>query len=150
MYAARQYREAANAFSQSLAVSPKFVSAYSDLGVALLGAGDRDGARLNCEKDRDYWFAQECLAIIYEQLGRHADAQDMLRRLQTETGEAGAYQISSIYAQWGDHARGLEWLETALRLRDPGLVSLKTDPMMDPLRQEPRFKAVFAALKFPD
>jgi hypothetical protein len=36
-----------------------------------------------------------------------------------------------------------------MRLRDPGLEGLKTDPLMDPLRQEPRFQAVMRALKFP-
>jgi TolB-like protein/Tfp pilus assembly protein PilF len=150
LYAARQYREAAAAFSQSLIINPAFVSAYVDVGTALLSQGDFNGARLNCEKQQKYWFGQQCLAVVYEKLGRHAEAQAMLARLRTETGEAAAYQVSAIYAQWGDHAKGLEWLETALRLRDPGLVSLKTDAFMDPLRQEARFKAVLAALKFPD
>jgi len=36
-----------------------------------------------------------------------------------------------------------------MRLRDPGLSFLKTDPLMDPLRQEPRFQAVERELKFP-
>jgi len=35
--------------------------------------------------------------------------------------------------------------ETALRLRDTGLVYLKTDP----LRHQPRFRAIERALKFP-
>jgi hypothetical protein len=33
-----------------------------------------------------------------------------------------------------------EWLETALRLRDPDLIYVKTDPLLDPLRKEPRFR----------
>ena len=37
----------------------------------------------------------------------------------------------------------------ALRLRDPGLELLKIDPVLDPLRQEPRFQAVMRELKFP-
>jgi len=32
--------------------------------------------------------------------------------------------------------------EAALRLWDPGLRELKTDPLMDPLRKEPRFEAI--------
>jgi len=35
-------------------------------------------------------------------------------------------------------------------LRDPGLVQLKTDPLMDPLHKEPRFLAVMRELKFPN
>jgi hypothetical protein len=56
---------------------------------------------------------------------------------------------TTIYAQWGDRVKALEWLATAMRLRDPGLVLLKTDPLMDPLRNEPRFQAIERQLKFP-
>jgi hypothetical protein len=38
----------------------------------------------------------------------------------------------------------------ALALRDGGLAFTKTDVLVDPLRHEPRFKAVLAGLKFPD
>jgi len=39
-------------------------------------------------------------------------------------------------------------LEVALRLRDAGLETLKTDPLSDPLRKEPRFEAIERELKF--
>jgi len=69
--------------------------------------------------------------------------------LKIAMGDASAYQYATIYAQWGNRVQALDWLETALRLRDPGLVQLKTDPLLDPLRQEPRFKAIERELKFP-
>jgi hypothetical protein len=37
-----------------------------------------------------------------------------------------------------------------MRLRDPGLANLKIDPLMDPLRKEPRFQAIERALNFPN
>jgi hypothetical protein len=60
-----------------------------------------------------------------------------------------AYQYAEIYAQWGNAPKALEWLEAALRLRDPGLADIKTDLLLDPLRQESRFQAIERALKFP-
>ena len=74
----------------------------------------------------------------------------MLSKMKAEDGETSACQYAMIHAQWGNRAKALEWLETALRLRDPGLVYLKTDPLMDPLRKEPRFQAIERALKFPN
>jgi hypothetical protein len=65
-------------------------------------------------------------------------------------GDAAAYQYAGIYAQWGNTPKAIEWLETALRLRAPGLEALKTDPLMDPIRQEPRFQTVMWELKFPN
>jgi hypothetical protein len=65
-------------------------------------------------------------------------------------GNASAYEYAQIYAQWGDRAKALECLDTAMRLRDPGLIDLKTDPFVDPLRNEARFQAVMRELKFPN
>ncbi len=44
----------------------------------------------------------------------------------------------------------LEWLEAAMHLRDPGLELMKTDPLLDSLRNEPRFQAVMRQLRFPE
>ena len=63
--------------------------------------------------------------------------------------ERKAYQYAEIYAQRGDTPKALEWLDTGLRVRDPGLLWLKTDRLMDPLRKEPRFQAVMRELTFP-
>lgn len=40
-------------------------------------------------------------------------------------------------------------LNPGFKVRDPGLEELKTDPLMDPLRQEPRFQAMLRELNFP-
>ena len=87
--------------------------------------------------------------LFYHKLGRHADAEAELAKLKAANGDTAAYLYATIYAQWGHRAKALEWLETALRLRDPGLVQLKADPLLDPLRQEPRFQAIERELKFP-
>ena len=47
-------------------------------------------------------------------------------------------------------ARGqLECSIAALHQRCNSLHDLKTDPLMDPLRQEPRIQAIMQELKFP-
>jgi len=61
-----------------------------------------------------------------------------------------AYQYAEVYAQWGDRAQALDWLETAYRVRDPGLLQLKVDFLLDPLRGEPRFQSVLAKMNFPN
>jgi tetratricopeptide (TPR) repeat protein len=90
------------------------------------------------------------LAITYDKLGRHADAETVVTKFKAALGNASAYQYAEIYAQWGNTPKALEWLDTAMRLRDPGLFYLKTDQLVDPLRKEPRFQAVMRELKFPD
>jgi hypothetical protein len=87
--------------------------------------------------------------MTYDKVGRHADAQAVLAKMKTAYGDAAAYQYATIYAQWGNAAQALEWLDAAVHMRDPGLPNLKTDPLMDPLRNEPHFRAIEQQLKFP-
>ena len=149
LFAARRYEEAVAAFAEVISLEP-YKTIYGELGFAYYGLGDLQRARASCETNPDYWLSQQCLAVIYDKLGRHADAESELAKLKAALGESAAYQYATIYAQWGDRAKALEWLKAALRLRDPALVLLKTDPLMDPLRKEPRFQAVMRELKFPN
>jgi hypothetical protein len=87
--------------------------------------------------------------VIYDTLGRHADAEAELAKIRAVGGDAAAYPYAAIYAQWGNRPKALEWLETPLRLRDPGLENLKSDLLMDPLPKEPRFQAIERKSKFP-
>ncbi len=149
LYAARRNAEAVAAFAEVISLEPDYKSTYGERGLAYHALGDLERARASCETKPDYWQSQQCLAVIYDKLGRHADAEAELSKIKAAFGDAGAYQYATIYAQWGQRAKALEWLETALRLRDPGLALLKTDPLMDPLRQELRFQAIERELKFP-
>jgi hypothetical protein len=88
--------------------------------------------------------------MVYHKLGRQADAQAQLELLQKNFGDLSAYQYVEIFAQWGDVPRALDALDRAVAVRDGGLSFTKVDPMVDPLRNEPRFKTVLAGLKFPD
>jgi hypothetical protein len=88
--------------------------------------------------------------MTYDKLGRHADAGAALTKLKALWGEGGATVFAAIYAQWGNVTKALEWLDTAMRFRDPTLISLRMDPAFDPLRKEPRFQAIMRELKFPE
>ena len=147
----RRYDEAIAAYNDVLALDPAYPGAYAFRGIAQYALGDFKGARSSCEmKTGDSVYYLVCLAITYDKLGRHTDAEAMLTKLQAWMGDGDAFQYAEIYAQWGNRAKALEWLETALRLRDPGLGWLKTDPLLDPLRKEPRFQAIERELKFPN
>jgi len=148
LYLARRYQEAAAAYAEAISLNPDFAPAYAERGLALYGQGDLQGARASCEAKRDFWYDQQCLAVVYEKLGRHAEAEAELKKIQAAAGDAAAYQYASILAQWGDHEKALEWLDAAFRMRDPGLMALKTDPLLDPLHPEPRFQAMLQALGF--
>ena len=147
---ARRYTDAVAAFTEVISLDPSDKFAIGYRGLAYYGVGDLARARSSCESKPDHWATQWCLAITYDKLGRHADADAVVARMKATYGDAASYQYATIYAQWGDARKSLEWLGTALRVRDPGLYYVKTDPLLDPLRKEPRFQAIERALKLPD
>jgi TolB-like protein/tetratricopeptide (TPR) repeat protein len=149
LYTARRYEEAVSAYAEVISLDPDFKATYGYRGFAYYGLGDLESARASCETKPDDWRSQWCLAVVYDKLGRHADAEGELSKINAAYGDTMAYQYATIYAQWGNGAQALEWLETALRLRDPGLEDLKTDLLLDPLRKEPRLQAIERELKFP-
>jgi TolB-like protein/Tfp pilus assembly protein PilF len=149
LYAARRYEEAVAVLTEGISLDPGAKAFYTYRGFAYFGLKDFESARASCENERNYQGNQWCLAVTYDKLGKHADAEGEISKLKASFGDVMAYQYAAFYAQRGDHPKALEWLETALRLRDAGLESLRTDSLMDPIRQEPRFQAVMRELKFP-
>jgi TolB-like protein/Flp pilus assembly protein TadD len=145
----RRYPEAVTAYRSTLALEPDGFAAAINLGVAYYWLGEFEDARALCEVHRESAGAQGCLAVVYEKLGRHAEAEAALAHARSFWGDASASTYASIYAQWGNRAMALKWLETAYRVRDSGLESLKVDAAWDPLRNEPRFQAIERELKFP-
>jgi TolB-like protein/Tfp pilus assembly protein PilF len=149
LHASRRYPEAVTAFTETIRLSPDYNDAYAERGLSFYMLGDLQSARASCETQPNYWGNQYCLAVTYDKLGRHTDAEAELAKMMTAIGDTAAYQYTTIYAQWGNPAQALTWLDTALKVRDPGLGNLKTDPLLDPIRAEPHFLAIEKSLKFP-
>ena len=148
LYFARRYEEAVSAFGEVISLDSDFKLTYAYRGLAYYWLGDLQRARASCETKPDFWSTQQCLSVIYDKLGRHADSEAQLEKFQAAQGDSGAYQYATIYAQRGNLPKALEWLDTAMRLRDPGLQFLKSDQLLDPLRKEPRFQAIERELNF--
>ena len=146
--AARLYDEALAAYREALTIDPDDSSTRINIGVYYLLLGDFQTARSWCEaKDQ---FSSACLAVVYDKLGRHADAESELANYTAASGDSFPFTLAQIYATWGNTAKALEWLDKAMRIREPTLEQLKADPFLDPLRKEPRFQAIERELKFPN
>jgi TolB-like protein/DNA-binding winged helix-turn-helix (wHTH) protein len=148
LYRARRYAEAKAVLQDVLALDPDVYFPFAwEVDYAL---GNYQDARAWCEQ-RPHWASQECLAMVYDKLGRHADAEAQLAEFKASNPAADDWcQYAEIYAQWGDTDKALKYLARALSEHDQGLEDLKVNPLLDPLRKEPRFHAIERALKFPN
>jgi TolB-like protein/lipoprotein NlpI len=150
LYFARRYAESVAAFSDVLVLDPKDTDSPGGRGLAYYGLGDFQKARASCEARPESEASQWCLALTYHRLARQADAEAALDKLRVASDDRWAYRRATIYAQWGEASQALEQLDTALRKRLPELRWLKTDPLLDSLRQEKRFQVIERALNFPN
>ena len=82
------------------------------------------------------------LGNAYARAGQTDAARKLIARLEQDvrTQGFGRYEIALIYSGLGDKTKAFEWLEDAYHAHDVGLVYLKIDPCLDPLRSDPRFQ----------
>ena len=147
-YGARRYDEAIAVARRAERLDPNYPTVHGSIGYALLETGDLEGARAEFEKEPIEWQRLTGLAIVAAKLGHAEQARAGLATALGRLGEAAAYQYAEINAQLGDHDEAFRWLGVAQRIKDPGLSIVVIDPLMDPLREDPRYKKLTHELGF--
>jgi TolB-like protein len=81
------------------------------------------------------------LGNAYARAGRTDDARKTITRLEqhVQKNGVGRYEIALVYAGLGNKQQAFKWLEDAYAAHDVGLLYLRVDPCLDPLRSDPRF-----------
>src|ERR1700733_6316319 len=81
------------------------------------------------------------LGIAYARLGRRDRALKQLEiaTASIEDGDFLACETAGLYTALGNHGKALDMLELAYKRRESNIVFLKVDPLIAPLRSEPRF-----------
>ena len=147
-YAARDYAASIPHAQRALAMNSRMSRAHAAIGDALLQLGRFADARAEyaLEPVEDFRLAGE--AIVGHRLGDLAAARAARARLVKHLGDRVLYQQAQIHAQWGERDVAIGKLEQARRIGDSGLVYLRTDPLLDPLRAMPRFAGLLESIGF--
>jgi TolB-like protein len=146
-YAARNYAASIEPARQALAMNPKMSRAHAAIGDAQFMLGQWPAARAEylAEPARD--FAATGLAVVEHKLGDRDAAARAMRAVEAE-GDRLLYQQAQVLAQWGEAETAMSRLQQALAIGDSGLVYARNDPLLDPLRQDPRFGELLKRLGF--
>lgn len=152
LYLARRYDEAISAGRHALNLDPHHPRLHFTISNSQFMLGDPESALQEIEKETLGWMNYSGRAIVLQRLGRVEEAEDVMKLLLERYAENGTYQHAQVYAQWGDTDRAMEALNLAYEIGDPGLSWLMVEPMLDPVRDDPRFvelmeKTGFAALQ---
>jgi len=84
--------------------------------------------------------------------GNLDEAQKLLAQLmaRSKKQDVSPFYIAIVYVALGKKDLAMNWLENAFVDRSNGLVFLKVEPELDPLRANPRFIALPQKLNFPN
>jgi TolB-like protein/Tfp pilus assembly protein PilF len=151
-YLARRYGEALAALQHAQALKPGTSELNYWLWRIQFLSGQAEQTRQLCEVPTTRLEEQDrhlCLALTYHVLGRQVDAEHELEQFKTQYGDTSAYRYAQIYAQWGNAPAALRWLDRGEQIYTYGIPLIKVDPLLDPIRNEPQFKALLARMNFP-
>jgi DNA-binding winged helix-turn-helix (wHTH) protein/tetratricopeptide (TPR) repeat protein len=87
------------------------------------------------------------LAWTLARAGRADEARAVLAEIESGSGGAFAYQRATVLAALGEREAALASLEQAAAARDPWSVLIGVDPMLDPLRGDPRLASLAARVR---
>jgi tetratricopeptide (TPR) repeat protein len=150
MYFARRYGEAVAYAERLQSNSPNLFNDPETVAYCLTMLGRIPEAQSYFARSpADYWARITGEAVIAARQGDRAGAQAKLERLQAIYGDAASTQFGEVYAQLGDKDSALAALEKAYQVKDAGLTTLLVDPLVDPVRREPRFAAIVRKMDFP-
>ncbi len=147
------YDESIRQSRKTLELDPDFALAHNQLGEAFLQkhmnaeavaelrkAVQLSGGSATCKAN---------LARAYAASGERSEAEALLHELETQSapGSPVHAEIAAIYASLGDADRAMSWLEQAFQEQFNPSVLLR--PGFDPLRSNPRFKALLRRIGLP-
>ena len=140
-YFSRQYDQAISLLEQAQAKDPRLRLDVFAFGDVYVEKGLYQKAIESFSRQGDNPHALGHLGNALARAGRTAEARKFLTKLGDRVSKdgLGAYEIALIYAGLGDKDHAFVWLQEAISHHDRGLLFLKVDPPLDPLRDDPRF-----------
>jgi DNA-binding winged helix-turn-helix (wHTH) protein/tetratricopeptide (TPR) repeat protein len=146
---ASQFGEAIRACNYVLEMHPDYFIAHYQLVQAYILNDQPQEALATAEKallEDDRPLSEARLAQAYAAAGRRGDSLALLQKMEAR-GDAGVApaEVAMCYTLLGDREMALEWLERS-RASGTELIGLKMNPMLVPLRGEPRFQALVDGL----
>jgi tetratricopeptide (TPR) repeat protein len=149
LYHERRYEEAVAVLQRLLLVDPRHARAHFFLGLVRSQMGQYEEALAALGEADPEMRQPDALSVrgyVLARLGREEEAQQVLTRLDELSPGSRAFSKAVIHVGLGNHGRALDLLEEAVEARAYHVRLLKIEPLLDPLRSEPRFQTLLQKL----
>ena len=152
-YYARRYDQARYHLARAIAMNPTAAETYRILGLVFAYQGDwaeaervlREGMTLPGAAT----YTTAALGYVLARTGKRAEAEGLLANLEAQrrVDYVSPVAFATLYIGLDDPQHALDWMERALEERRGWLAYLRVNPLLDPLRGEPRFQALIEKMR---
>ena len=153
---ARRYDQAIEQYQKTLELDPNYFLARNYLGVTYAEKGVYEDAIVELKKailiSPVDLRPKAYLAYTYALAGERGQALKILNELNdlSKHRYVSSNLRAVIHTGLGDNGQAFEWLESAYQEHDAQLLSIKVDPVWDPLRSDPRFQDLLKKMGLED
>jgi serine/threonine protein kinase/Flp pilus assembly protein TadD len=144
-YYARQYERAIEILRGAAEREPNFWVFHSMLGQTYVAMGRMAEATSEFEKAKslspENVRVMSMLGLAYAKIGRQAEARRLVEEMLSLSHKryVSPALIAVIQIGLGEKGKAFDSLDKAYQDRSDWMIFLKTDPLFDPLRADPRF-----------
>src|SRR3989454_2925187 len=150
---ARRFDQALDHLARAIEMNPMAVESYRILGMTL-GLQDkwREAERILQDAlplPGAGAYTKATLGWVLARAGKQGEAERLLQELETVARESYVSPVAFAICHLGlgNLDRTLHWAERAYDERRGGLGYFKVDPMLDPLRHEPRLRSLLQKMR---
>jgi TolB-like protein/Flp pilus assembly protein TadD/class 3 adenylate cyclase len=143
---ARRYSEAIAQLRKTVELDANFGTTHRNLGEALELSGQLQQSIAEYEKGYKFLNDDHALAYLahaYALKGEREKALPLLAQMREleQRGTVWSFGFAIVYIGLGDKNEAINWLERSYQNKEFAKLSLiKVEPMLDPLRGDPRFE----------
>ncbi len=152
-YYARRYEQARYHLARALAMNPAAEETYRVLGLTLAVEGQLDEAervlRDAVVMEGSSTYTTATLGYALARSGKRDEAEQLLAGLEARRAReyVSPVAFATLHLGLGQLERALDWTEQAYADKRGWLAYLDVNPLLDPLRGDPRFEALAARMR---
>ena len=155
LFGARRFDEVIAEMKEVQALDPTYADNYWNLGWAYFGKGSYREAVATLQKlvelDDDV-TNKSFLALALAKAGSRDEAVKQLDLLKQESSKryVSGHAFALVYLALGNKGEALTWLEKEVEDRSTYANFYPIDPLLEDVREEPRFKAILKRMNLPE
>ncbi len=154
-YQARRHELSLAKGREVIDLDPNYPQGYAQAGINLWALGRAEESVAALEKFAamipQSGLPKYALCFAYVAAGRREDARSVLREMQALAAEAYVkpYFLAMAHAALGELDEAFDYFEKAQAEFDPWLLWLATEPMLDSIRDDARYRDLLRRMKIP-